>query len=166
MNPDEERSFEEQGVVEHGSIAEVDSGEQITFDLNPEEFDDSKETNYAAIEIPGMSHPKLQYTGGGERPLSFTAYLHHGATEDVLAAIRQLQSWQYAEYSNGRLNNPPPHLLIVIGDTWPDEQWVLRSCNVKRRRFDKSLNCIYAEVDLEFLQFIDESVDAKDVRGA
>ncbi len=152
-------------IEEHGAIVEAESGKRVEFDLNPEEFDDAGETEYAAIEIPGMSNPKLQYTGGGERNLSFTVYLHHGATEDVPAAVRQLQSWRYAEYTNGRLNNPPPCLLIVIGDTWPDEQWVLKTCNVARKRFDKNLSCIYAEVDLGFTQFIRESIDAKDVRG-
>ena len=152
-------------IEERGAIVEVESGKRVEFDLNPEEFDDTGDTEYASIEIPGMSNPKLQYTGGGERTLSFTAYLHYGATEDVPSAIRQLQSWRYAEYTNGRLNNPPPLLLIVIGDTWPDEQWVLRSCPVTRKRFDKELHCIYATVELEFVQFINESIDAKDVRG-
>ena len=152
-------------IEEHGAIVEAESGKRVEFDLNPEEFSDTGDTEYAGIDIPGMSNPKLQYTGGNERVLSFTVFLHHGATEDVPSAIRQLQSWRYAEYTNGRLNNPPPRLLIVIGETWPDEQWVLRTCNVTRKRFDKELHCNYAEVELEFVQFITESIDAKDVRG-
>ena len=149
-----------------GAIVEVETGRRVEFDLNPEPIEDEKETEFASIPIPGMSHPKIQFTGGGERVLSFSVFLHYGATGDVPSAIRQLQAWQYAEYSNGRLTKGPPRLLVVFGSTWPDEPWVIRSCRVTRQRFDKQLNCVYAEAAIELIQFIDESIDAKDVRGA
>ena len=149
-----------------GAIVDVETGRRVEFDLNPEPIEDTKETEFAGIAIPGMSHPKIQFTGGGERRLSFTVVLHYGATDDVPSKIRQLQSWQYAEYSGGRLTKGPSRLLVVFGDTWPDEQWVMTSCNVTCQRFDKKLGCIYAEVAIELLQFITDSVDAKDVRGA
>ncbi len=111
-----------------------------------------------------MSHPKIQFTGGGERVVSFSVFLHYAVTENVPAAIRQLQSWLYPEYTSGRLTKAPPRLLMIFGDTWPDEQWVLVSCNVNRERFNKELECVFAVVDLEFKQYIQQSVDAKDVR--
>ena len=146
-----------------GAIVDVDTGNRVTFDINPESFEDNKETEFAGIEIPGMSHPRLQYTGGGERTLSFSVILHHGATSDVPAAIKTIQSWLYAEYLDKRLNRGPSRLLFVFGDTWPDEQWVLTSCNVTRNRFNKELECVFAEVSLELKEYIEESVDAKDV---
>ena len=146
-----------------GAIVDIDTGTRVTFDINPESFEDSKETELASIEIPGMSHPSLQYTGGGERILSFSVILHSGATENVPAAIWTLQSWLYAEYLDKRLNRGPSRLLFVFGDTWPDEQWVLTSCNVTRNRFNKELECVFAEVALELKEYIEKSVDAKDV---
>ncbi|MDR2087586.1 MAG: hypothetical protein LBP72_10530, partial [Dysgonamonadaceae bacterium] len=146
-------------------IADLDTGARVVFHLNPEMFQDDKTTEFASIGIPGMSHPRIQYTGGGERTLSFSAFVHSGMTEDVPAGIRLLQSWQYAEYQNGRLIKAPHRLLIIFGDTWPDEQWVLRSCSVTRKRFDKQLNCVFAEIALEFVQIIEESVDFKEVGG-
>ena len=150
---------------ESGAIAEVETGDRIHFMLNPESFEDSKDTEFAGIEIPGMSHPRLQFTGGGERTLSFSVFLHSGATDDVPTTIKLLQSWQYAEYSNGKFVEAPPKLLIIFGDTWPDEQWLLRSCTVTHNRFDKKLNSIFAEVALEFVQYIDESVSREDIRS-
>lgn len=147
-----------------GAIVDIDNARRVTFTLNPETFQDSKETNFANIEIPGMSHPKIQFTGGGERVVSFSVFLHYAVTENVPAAIRQLQSWLYPEYTSGRLTKAPPRLLMIFGDTWPDEQWVLVSCNVNRERFNKELECVFAVVDLEFKQYIQQSVDAKDVR--
>ena len=146
-----------------GAIADTDTGARVTFDINPESFEDSKDTEFASISIPGMSHPRLQYTGGGERILSFSVLLHYGATKDVPAAIRMLQSWLYAGYTNSRLNKGPAKLLFIFGDTWPDEQWVMTSCKVTRGRFNKNLECVFAEVAIELKQFIEESVDVKDV---
>ncbi|MDR1977937.1 MAG: hypothetical protein LBQ42_04310 [Synergistaceae bacterium] len=144
-------------------IADLDTGARVVFQLNPEFFQDDKTTEFASIGIPGMSHPRIQYTGGGERTLSFSAFLHSGATEDVPAGIRLLQSWLYAEYRSGRLTKAPHRLLVIFGETWSDEQWVLRSCSVLRKRFDKQLSCVFAEVALELVQIIDESVDFGEV---
>ncbi|MDR1648924.1 MAG: hypothetical protein LBR71_01575 [Synergistaceae bacterium] len=146
-------------------IADLDTGARVVFHLNPEVFQDDKTTEFASIGIPGMSHPRIQYTGGGERTLSFSAFIHSGVTEDVPATIRLLQSWQYAEYQSGRLTKAPHRLLIIFGEAWPDEQWVLRSCSVTRRRFDKQLKCVFAEISVEFVQIVEESVDFKEVRG-
>ena len=146
-----------------GRIVDLDTGERIVFQLNPESFQDDKTTEFAGIGIPGMSHPRIQYTGGGERTLSFSAFIHSGVTEDVPGGIRLLQSWQYAEYRNGRLTRAPHRLLIMFGDTWQDEQWVMRSCSVFRKRFDKKLTCVFAEVAMEFVQYVKESVDFREV---
>ena len=146
-----------------GAIVDVDTGARVTFDINPESFEDSKETELVKIPIPGMSHPKLQYVGGGERTLSFTVILHYGATPDVPAAIRTLQAWLYPECTNNRLTRGPSKLLFVFGDTWPDEQWILTSCRVTRNRFNKNLECVFAEVELQLTQYIEDSVDTKDV---
>ncbi len=151
-------------IENRGALVDVDNALRVTFDLNPESFEDSKDTEFASVAIPGMSHPKLQFTGGGERTLSFSVFLHYGATGNVPMAIRQLQSWQYPEYTNGRLTKAPPRLLVIFGDTWPDEQWVLTSCNIKRERFDKNLNCVFAVVDINLVQYIKESIDAGSVR--
>ncbi|MBQ3625277.1 MAG: hypothetical protein II948_00825 [Synergistaceae bacterium] len=153
------------GGEESGAIADVDSGDIIHFKINPESIEDSKDTSYANIEIPGMSHPRYQFTGGGERVLSFSIYLHEGAGDDVGSSLKLLRSWLYADYSEGKLNDPPKKLLIIFGDNWPDEVWLLRSLRITHNKLDKSLNSIYAEAELEFIEFIDESIGAGDVRA-
>ncbi len=147
-----------------GALVDSETADRITFDLNPETFEDSKSTEFAEIPIPGMSHPRLQFTNGSSRTLSFSISLHYGATDDVPKAIRTLQAWLYPEYEGGHLKKPPAKLLLIFGDTWPDEQWVLRNCEITRDRFDSELNCILAYVNLELVEYIDESIDAKAVR--
>jgi len=44
------------------------------FQYFPESVSDTKQVNYQTKEVPGGSLPLYQYTGSGERTLSFTAY--------------------------------------------------------------------------------------------
>ena len=80
-------------------------------------------------------------------------------------AIRTLQAWLYPEYDAGRLRKAPARLLLVFGDTWPDERWVMTNCNVERQRFDKELNCTFAEVSIELAEYIEQSRSASGVRA-
>ena len=147
-----------------GALIDTESAARITFDINPETFEDSKDTEFSEISIPGMSNPRLQFANGGSRRLSFTLYIHYGVTDDVPAAIKHLQAWLYPIYENGRLKQAPSRLLLLFGDTWPDELWVMSSCNITRKRFDKELNCIFAEASVELAEYIDNSRDANEVR--
>ena len=147
-----------------GALVDTENAARITFDINPDTFEDSKSSELAEIPIPGMSHPRLQFTNGSTRTLSFTVYLHYGATENVPKAIRTLQAWLYPEYDGGHLKKAPSRLLLVFGDTWPDEQWIMRSCNITRQRFDKELNCTFAEADIELVEYIQQSRGADEVR--
>ena len=148
-----------------GALVDTESGARITFDLNPDSFTDNKNTEFAEIPIPGMSHPRLQFTNGSTRTVSFTLYLHYGATQDVPKAIRTLQAWLYPEYDGGRLKRAPSRLLLIFGNTWPDEQWVLRTCNVTRQRFDRELNCNFAEVSVELAEYISQSRSTDEVNA-
>ena len=148
-----------------GALVDTESAARITFDINPDTFEDSKSNEFAEIPIPGMSHPRLQFTNGSTRTLNFTIYLHYGATKDVPNAIRTLQAWLYPEYDGGHLKKAPSRLLLVFGDTWPDEQWIMRTCNITRQRFDKELNCTFAEADIELVEYIQQSRGADEVRA-
>ena len=147
-----------------GALVDTDNADRVTFDINPESIQDDKSNELAEVAIPGMSHPRLQFSNGATRTLSFTLFLHYGATDDVPKAIHMLQSWLYPEYENGRMKKAPSKLLLIFGDTWPDEQWLLRSCSVNRQRFDKELNCTFAEVSLELVEYIDKSISREDVK--
>ena len=66
------------------ALVDTESAARITFDINPESFEDSKDTEFAEIPIPGMSHPRLQFTNGSTRTVSFTLFIHYGVTETFL----------------------------------------------------------------------------------
>lgn len=150
---------------QQGGLIDAETGVRVMFDFNPDTIEDNKSTDFAEISIPGMSHSRLQFTSGGARTLSFTIYLHYGATDNVANTIKTLQSWLYPEYDGERLIQAPSKLLLVFGDTWPDELWVLRSCNITRKRFNKNLECILAEADIELVEYIDKSRSAEELRA-
>lgn len=147
------------------ALIDTETAARITFDINPDSFEDNKSTEFAEIPIPGMSHPRLQFSNGSTRTLNFTIYLHYGAAADVPNAIRTLQAWLYPEYDGGHLKRAPSRLLLLFGDTWLDERWVMRTCNITRQRFDKELNCTFAEASIELVEYIDQSRDANEVRA-
>ena len=148
----------------YGSLVDTESGWRVDFDMNPESFEDDKSTEIAEIKIPGMSHPRLQFTHGASRTVKFSLYLHYGATDDIIETLNLLQSWLYAEYEGGRLSKPPAKLMLVFGGTWSDELWVMKSCKVVHRKFSKELDCIFAQVSIELVEYIETSRDAKEFR--
>ncbi|MBQ4469280.1 MAG: hypothetical protein II917_03975 [Synergistaceae bacterium] len=149
---------------ELGALVDSETGERVTFDLNPDSFEDDKSTDLAEIKIPGMSHPRLQFTNGATRTVKFNLFLHYGATDDVVDALETLQSWLYPEYENGRLSKAPAKLMLIFGETGPDEIWIMKTCNVTRARFDKELECVLAKVSIELVEYIEESRDSRDFR--
>ena len=46
-------------------LVDVDTGERMEFQYNPNEIVDEKSTAYAAIKVPGMSLPRYQFIAGG-----------------------------------------------------------------------------------------------------
>lgn len=128
-----------------GALIDTESAARITFNINPDMFEENKSTEFAEIPISGMSHPRLPFTNGSTRTLNFTIYLHYGAAADVPNAIRTLQAWLYPEYDGRHLKRAPSRLLLVFGDTCPDEQWGTR------QRFDETLNCTFVEASIELL---------------
>lgn len=154
---------------EKGYLVDVETGEKLVFQFNPEALDDTKETDYATIDVPGMSHPKVQFTSGGARSVAFTLRLYKtDQSEQVEGQIRWLQSLQYPEYDeDGYLVAGPHRVLFVFGTMFTgNSKFVVK--NVKphyTNMFTPELAVRYAEVSVELLECIEESVDYRDVRG-
>mgnify|MGYP000005851348 CR=1 FL=1 len=64
-------------------LVDVDTGDYLDFQYNPNDIVDEKSTAYAAIKIPGMSHPRYQYVAGEPRKHGF-------ALEEVSEAVRRI----------------------------------------------------------------------------
>jgi len=121
-----------------GSFADAAAKQNSTFVFQywPESVSDSHPANYASKEVPGGTLPLHQWTGGGERTISFDAVFtteiadeeavrqanHQGIPSarysvNVKAAIARLESYKLPKYprngQNGRVI-PPGRLVLVL----------------------------------------------------
>jgi hypothetical protein len=169
------------------------TSERLEFQYNPDDIADDKSTDYAEVEIPGMSHPRYQYVSGKPRKIAFKLHLFKGPVKEKVHWLRSLlypehAGWQRhgqydlrrhspstryfiiplinPAYLGSRLNNAPHRVLFIFGDLYPGVECVVS--NVKARyfhMFDRdNLLPQHAEVDLVLEEYVDESVNYTEVR--
>ena len=62
-------------IVVKGWFSIVATGERVPFMFNPPTIRDQQSVSFPDQSVPGMSHPVIQYAGGGPRLISFELYL-------------------------------------------------------------------------------------------
>jgi hypothetical protein len=121
----------------------VVAGDGREFQYWPETIDDTKGVEYNQKQIPGGSHPLLQWIAGGARELSFTAVFsrdhqadpsqggvnaapsdvqyredHLTRNVDLNAAVAWFRQHLYPGYSDNEIRvNPPSKLLLYLPNT-------------------------------------------------
>jgi hypothetical protein len=145
-------------------LVDLYTGERLEFQYNPSSIGDEKSTDYAAIKIPGMSHPRYQYVAGEPRKITFKVELFKGP---VKQKVDWLRSMQYPEHARTMLKNAPHCVLLIFGDLYPGVTCIVRQ--VKARffgLFDRdNLLPQRAEVDIVLEEYVDRSVDWSQVRS-
>jgi hypothetical protein len=146
-----------------GFLVDYDTGDYLDFQYNPAEIADEKTTAYAAIRIPGMSHPRYQYVAGEIRRIAFRVELFKG---DVRRQVEWLRSLLYPEHAGTMLRNAPHRVLLFFGELYPGVLCIVREVKARYfQLFDRdTLLPQRAEVDLVLEEFVDESVDFSQVR--
>ena len=144
-------------------LVDIETGETLDFQYNPSEITDEKSTTYASIKIPGMSHPRYQYISGEPRRISFKIQLFKGPVRENVAWLRSLL---YPEHSGAMLKNAPHQVLLVFGDLYPDLVCIVKQVKARFfQMFDRdTLLPQRAEVDLVLEEFVEKSVNCKEVR--
>ena len=146
-----------------GYLVDVDTGERLEFQHNPNDIGDRKSTAYAAIKIPGMSHPRYQYVSGEPRRIAFKIELFKGP---VKQKVHWLRSLLYPEHAGTMLKNAPHRVLFIFGDLYPGVLCVVRKVKARYfHMFDRNnLLPQHAEVDIVLEEYVDESVNYSEVR--
>jgi len=132
---------------------DVDTGDYLDFKYNPNDIVDDKSTAYAAIKIPGMSHPLYQYVAGEPRKISFKILFFKGP---VKGSVDWLRSLLYPEHAGTMLKNAPHRVLFMFGDLYSGVLCLFDRDNLFPQ---------HVEVDMVLEEYIDESVDCSEVRG-
>jgi len=147
-----------------GYLVDADTGDRLEFQYNPNNISDEKSTSYAAVKIPGMSHPRYQYVAGEPRRIVFKVELFK---ESVKQKVDWLRSLQYPEHAGSMLKNAPHRVVLIFGDLYPGVTCIVRM--VKARYFglfdQTKLAPQRAEVDITLEEVVDQSVNWSEVRS-
>ena len=146
-----------------GFLVDIDTGDYLDFQYNPNDIADEKTTAYATIRIPGMSHPRYQYVAGEPRKIAFKLEFFK---VDVKQQVEWVRSLLYPEHAGTMLRNAPHRVLLFFGDLFPGVLCVVREVKARYfHMFDRdTLLPQRAEVELVLEEYVDESVDYREVR--
>ena len=146
-----------------GYLVDAATGERLAFQYNPNNIRDEKSTRYAAITIPGMSHPRYQYVAGEPRRIVFTIELFKAAVQQQVDWLRSLQ---YPEHVGSMLKRAPHRVIFIFGDLYPGVTCIVRQ--VKARFFGlfdpRRLAPQRAEVELVLEEYVEQSIHYAEVR--
>ena len=147
-----------------GYLIDSESGDELEFQYNPSDVVDEKSTNFAAIRIPGMSHPRYQYVAGEPRKIAFRLQFFKG---EVREKVAWLQSLQYPEHADTMLKNAPHRVIFVFGELFPGVLCVVRDVKARFHGLfePETLLPQQADVDVVLEEYVDESVPYSEVRA-
>jgi|GEM_PF-206238 len=153
------------GPVAKGFLVNEVTLEKLIFQFNPQEITDSRSVAFEKIQVPGLSHPVLQFTAGDGRKLSFLLeFSAVGYNRDIMADIRWLQSLQYPQWGEGAIKSAPPRVAFVFGKLLR-LRGVIASTQVTYRRWAPDLaRLLEASVTIDFEEYVPKSVDMLEVR--
>ena len=109
-------------------LVDVDTGQRMEFQYNPNEIIDEKSTAYAAIKVPGMGLPRYQFVAGEARKISFKVEFFKGPVKEK---VQWLQSLQYPDHTGTALKNAPHRVLFIFGDLFPGVVCIVPSVKVR-----------------------------------
>lgn len=146
-----------------GYLVDVVTRELLKFQYNPDDVTDDKSTDYAAIKVPGMSHPRYQFVSGEARKIEFRLVLFKGKVKEKVA---WLQSLLYPQHEKTILKSAPHKVLFFLGDLYPGVLCIVRQVRVHYfHMFDKdNLLPQHAEVELSLEEVVTRSVNYSEVR--
>jgi contractile injection system tube protein len=122
------------------SIANIATGQSVTAQFNPTEFEEALEVNWARQTVPGLSHQPLQFVNTGNTKftleLNFEAQDPTRSLDEIHASRRFLLSLCYPRRGGDTVaGGGPPRALFV----WPNVvslTCVVTSLSFKYGRFN------------------------------
>lgn len=144
--------------LEKLSIQVEHSGEVIRVLFNPEEYSLSKDNNFAAHNVPGLSSPILQFVHGNLRTLTMELFFDTSAAP---ADVRDESEKVVRLASIDSELHAPPVLLLSWGSLL--FRGVLTSVGQTFTRFLADGRPVRARLDVSFSEVVDPEREAKQV---
>ena len=146
-----------------GYLVDVVTRESLEFQYSPDEVSDDKNTDFATIKIPGISHPRYQYVAGEARKIAFKLVFFKGP---VKRKVTWLQSLLYPQHDKTMLKNAPHRVLFFLGDLYSGVLCIVRQVRARYFNMFDSSNLLpqHAEVEMTLEEIVQKSVSYTEVR--
>ncbi len=153
--------------VRPGHLVALDAGGILKFQYNPEEVTERNSATWANISIHGMTNPRLQYTSGSGRTISFTLKMYHDDDYGWSPGrrIRWLNSLTYPDTGGGMPSRPPSRVSFTLGQDYRGVTCVMLDVEAVSTKFDRENFISYAEVSLSLLEIQPKAIDFNKVRN-
>lgn len=152
--------------VARGYIVREDTGDVLSFQLNPSEVSDGHKANFVSIDSPGADYPEINFINQTQRSNVVTIKLDENLkmtvnnkrtlyVEDMIAKFVDLTKPTPAMVvmrSGSKKFVEPPTCRFVFGKRVV--KCKVPEVKVKRTEFDKYLNAIVATIDIEILEVL------------
>jgi len=141
-------------VPDKGFLYGVKSKARLEFSVNPPQLQRDEKSNYNQSLSPGASGAFVQYTGGGERTVSFELVLdaigEKAGDGGVLGELSILESFTYPDTDD--LSNaqfvPPPKALLGIGPrVW---EGYVAQLQITEEHFNVRMEPVHVKVQVTF----------------
>jgi hypothetical protein len=105
-----------------GYLIDLSNRERFEFDFNPDNIVDSQESDISVTKIPGASHPRVAWDGGGLRTISFDLHLVRLSESQPKNYVKLQTAWiqslitpsDGSDFEGARA----PYVQFVLGDLY------------------------------------------------
>jgi nucleoid-associated protein YgaU len=157
-------------ALEKATITNTVTGARIAVMFNPEEYTQTRENNFAAIAVPGLSAPIIQFVNGNQQSLEMELFLdtyeaHKSGNRSLNQAgddVRKLARAVTGLMDIDRTTHAPPVLLF----TWASLSFscVLSRATQKFVMFNPDGTPVRARLTVTFSQYSNAELEAKQVK--
>ncbi len=138
------------GAKVKGYLKNLDTGEILKFQYNPETFEHSRGATYSDIVSPGMSYPDAQYVHGNAVTFSIELFIFDKPYTGVYAHfLKFLQDFLPPEMNNSTFKKPP-EALICYGNFI--KRCIILEIAEKIEEYDEQGNEVNARITLSLRQ--------------
>jgi nucleoid-associated protein YgaU len=156
--------------LEKATITNTITSDRVAVMFNPEEYTQTRENNFAAIGVPGLSAPIVQFVHGNQQTLEMELFLdsyeaHKSGNRTLNKAgddVRKLARLVTDLMNIDRTTHAPPVLLF----TWASLSFtcVLTRATQKFIMFQPDGTPVRARLTVTFSQYSNADLEAKEVK--
>jgi hypothetical protein len=146
--------------------------------FNPNKINDTKATNYGSIEVPGASHPIVQFGSGGARMINFNLWVdgdrgrfgrkqaRNNSSLSISDELAWYRSLEYPVSYNMAVSDVFPYLVLFsFGELYQNVQCVVRKADWDVNFWTPELQPVRATIPIQLEEVVTQSVTQDQFAG-